>query len=104
MIVVKGNQAIPVSILKNGDMIVTASGDRSMVTSIKYVRRKGAYAPFTAPGKIGVNDIVVSNYISYQGSEYLKIGGLETPFSYQFLAHMFESAHRLAVMIDWFQG
>jgi hypothetical protein len=48
-----------------------------------------------------VNDLVASNYIAYQGSEYLTIGGIETPFSYQWLAHTFNSAHRLAVMMGF---
>ena len=43
-----------------------------------------------------VNDIVASNYVAFQGSEYLIIGGVETPLSFHWLAHTFESGHRLA--------
>merc|ERR1712045_997026 len=67
--------------------------------SIRKVVRKGAFAPFTASGSIVVNDIVASTYIAYQGCENLKIGGIESPLSYQWVAHTFNSVHRLAVMV-----
>jgi hypothetical protein len=44
-----------------------------------------------------VNDIVASNFVTFQeGSEYLIIGGVETFFTFHWLAHTFESGHRLA--------
>jgi hypothetical protein len=101
MMMVDGDRAVPASMLKKGDLVVTASGEVAAVKSIKKVVRKGAFAPFTESGKIVVNDIVASNYVAFQGSEYLKIGGFETPFSYQWLAHTFNSAHRLAVMMGF---
>jgi hypothetical protein len=101
MMMVDGDRAIPASMLKKGDLVVTASGETAAVKSIKKVVRKGAFAPFTESGTIVVNDLVASNYIAYQGSEYLTIGGIETPFSYQWLAHTFNSAHRLAVMMGF---
>jgi hypothetical protein len=103
MVMVDSDRAIPASILKKGDMVVTASGEVASVKSIETVLGKGAFAPFTESGKIVVNDLVASNYISYQDSEYLKIGCFETPIRYQWLAHAFNAAHRLAFKIG-FQG
>merc|ERR1711862_295419 len=80
-------------------MLLTSSNEFVAVTSTKEVVRKGTFAPFTASGSIVVNDIVASNYIAYQGSENLKIGGIESPLSYQWIAHTFNSVHRLAVMM-----
>jgi len=95
------NHYVPASNVKQGDMLQLASGDLVAVKNIKTVTRKGAYAPFTNSGKIIVNNIVASNYISYQGSEYLMVGDMETPLSYQWIAHTFNSAHRLAVMMGF---
>jgi hypothetical protein len=95
------NHYVPASNVKLGDMLQLASGNHVEVKSIKTVTRKGAYAPFTNSGKIVVNNIVASNYISYQGSEYLMVGEMETPLSYQWIAHTFNSAHRLAVMMGF---
>jgi len=101
MVNIGNNQYVPVSTLKKGDMIQLVSGDVVPVKSIKKVTRKGLYAPFTNSGKIVVNNIVASNYIAYQGSEYLKIGEIQTPFTYQWIAHTFNSVHRLAVMMGF---
>jgi hypothetical protein len=67
-----------------------------VVTTIRDVTQKGLYAPFTSSGTIVVNDIVASSFISFQGSEYLKLGDFVTPFTFQWLAHTFESGHRFA--------
>merc|ERR1711894_315841 len=52
-----------------------------------------------ASGTIVVNGIVASNYVSFQDSEYLKIGSLQTPISYHWLFHTFTSVHRLLVQM-----
>jgi hypothetical protein len=101
MVNVEGGRSVPASMVKIGDMLVTASGDLVDVRTIRNVVRKGIYAPFTESGSIIVNDIAVSNYIAYQDSEYLKLAGIETPFTYQWLAHTFNSVHRLAVMMGF---
>mmetsp|Transcript_21620 Transcript_21620/g.32740 ORF Transcript_21620/g.32740 Transcript_21620/m.32740 type:complete len:698 (+) Transcript_21620:73-2166(+) len=99
MVAMEGGRHVPASLVKKGDMLLTVTDELAAVTSIKNVVRKGAFAPFTASGNIVVNGIVASNYVAYQGSEYVKIGEMETPFSYQFMGHTFNSVHRLAVMV-----
>merc|ERR1711935_477723 len=47
------------------------------------------------------NNIVASNYIAYHGSDNLKIGIIESGVSYQWIAHSFNSIHRLAVMMGF---
>jgi len=96
MVVIEGGRNVPASSIKRGDKLVSSSGELVAVKTIRTVVRQGAYAPFTASGSIIVNDVVASNYIAFQGAEYLKVSGVETPFSYQWLAHIFNSVHRVA--------
>jgi hypothetical protein len=83
------SRSVPASMLKVGDSLMTASSaDRGVsITSIDLVTRSGAFAPFTLSGKIVVNGIQASSYISLQEStDKLVVGGFTTPFSYQWLA------------------
>jgi len=98
MVVVDGGRKVPASVIKEGDMLLTTADELVAVKSIRSVVRKGAFAPFTDSGTIVVNDIIASNYIAYQRSEYLNIGGINTPLSFQWIAHTFNSMHRLLVM------
>jgi len=99
MVAIENGRYVPASLVKKGDKLLIVSNELAAVTSIKTVVRKGIFAPFTASGNIVVNGVVASNYVAYQGSEYVKIGEMETPFSYQFMGHTFNSVHRLAVMV-----
>mmetsp|Transcript_6921 Transcript_6921/g.10513 ORF Transcript_6921/g.10513 Transcript_6921/m.10513 type:complete len:501 (-) Transcript_6921:399-1901(-) len=99
MVSVEGDQYVPASLLKVGDRLVSTQNELAEVTKIKIVIRQGAFAPFTASGSIVVNEIVASNYIAYHESEYFKLGGFETPFTNQWMAHTFNSVHRLTVQI-----
>jgi len=101
MVSIDGGRYVPASSIKKDDMLQTASGESVAVKSIKTITRKGLYAPFTSSGNIIVNDVVASNYIAYQGSEYLMIGDIQTHFSYQWIAHSFNSFHRVAVMMGF---
>jgi len=105
----KQHHYVPASSIEVGDvLLVVASSDNdesitntnsaATVIRIESVTRKGAFAPFTPSGTIVVNDILASNYIAYQGSEYLRITSLFT-FSYQWLAHSFTSIHRLVLKL-----
>ena len=101
MVTVEGGRKVPASQIVVGDMLVTGSGELAAVKNIRTVERKGAFAPFTRSGSIVVNDLVVSNYVAFKGSEYLMIAGVETPFSFQWLAHTFNSVHRVAYMMGF---
>jgi hypothetical protein len=65
-----------------GDRLVQVSGDSTEVTNISIVRRYGAFAPFTTSGKVAVNGVVTSCYVSLQDkSDVLVIGNIENaPF------------------------
>eukprot|EP00547_Thalassionema_nitzschioides_P011086 CAMPEP_0194260622 /NCGR_PEP_ID=MMETSP0158-20130606/45602_1 /TAXON_ID=33649 /ORGANISM="Thalassionema nitzschioides, Strain L26-B" /LENGTH=886 /DNA_ID=CAMNT_0039000717 /DNA_START=39 /DNA_END=2698 /DNA_ORIENTATION=- len=100
MVLLGSGRQVPASMIKKGDYLVSpTSPENVVVTSVKTVQRKGVFAPFTPSGTIVVNDIVASNYIAYQGSEHLKVGSIQTPFTYQWVAHAFNSIHRLAVQL-----
>jgi len=91
-------QFIPASDVTVGDNLQTFTGEHVAVEAIQTVGRNGVYAPFTASGTIIVSNIISSNYIAFQGSDHLVLGGWRTPFSYQWLAHASQAPHRV-----WFR-
>jgi hypothetical protein len=99
LILSHGEHWVPAGILQAGDKLVDADGNSVSITKIQRVNRKGVFAPFTKSGSIVVNDLVASNYIGYQGSEYLMVGGVQTPLTYHWVAHIFNSVHRIAVTL-----
>lgn len=90
-----GGKFIPASLLRVGDELESANGEVVTVGAIKTVLRNGAYAPFTASGTIVVNLIKASNYIAFQESDRLVVGGWESPFTYHWIAHLSQSPHRI---------
>lgn len=95
MLFVEGGRAVPASAVNTGDKVVLADGKLATIKSIKTAVRQGVYAPFTESGTISVSGVKASSFVAFQGEEYLTIAGIQTPFSYQWLAHSFESAHRI---------
>eukprot|EP00540_Astrosyne_radiata_P008849 CAMPEP_0116825922 /NCGR_PEP_ID=MMETSP0418-20121206/2245_1 /TAXON_ID=1158023 /ORGANISM="Astrosyne radiata, Strain 13vi08-1A" /LENGTH=254 /DNA_ID=CAMNT_0004454505 /DNA_START=258 /DNA_END=1022 /DNA_ORIENTATION=+ len=93
------HRMIPASNLQTGDHILLGTGQWTAVRKIKKVSRKGAYAPFTPSGRIVVNGVMVSTYVAFQDSPVLKIGSVDTFLTYQWLAHAFESPHRVYCMM-----
>mmetsp|Transcript_17998 Transcript_17998/g.41626 ORF Transcript_17998/g.41626 Transcript_17998/m.41626 type:complete len:343 (+) Transcript_17998:788-1816(+) len=92
-------RAMPASNLQKGDRLLLETGEWGTVRKIKTVYRKGTFAPFTPSGTIVVNGVVASTYVAFQDSEVLKLGSVDTFFTYQWLAHAFESPHRLYCMV-----
>jgi hypothetical protein len=90
-----GGQFIPASLLRVGDELESADGEVVTVVEIKTIVRNGVYAPFTSSGTIVVNLIKASNYIAFEESERLVIGGWESPFTYHWIAHLSQSPHRI---------
>lgn len=100
MILLEGGRFVPASMVRKGDMLVNGLGELVLVQTMRKIIRKGVYAPFTQSGTLVVDNIVASNYIAYQDSEYLTIAGFYY-FSYHWLAHTFQSVHRLAVVMGF---
>jgi hypothetical protein len=90
MLLVRGRY-VPASAVQVGDKLESASGDVITVEAINTVVRTGVYAPFTSSRTIVVSNI----YIAFQDSGRLFVGGWETPFMYQWIAHMSHSPHRI---------
>ena len=83
MVLVEDGRFVPASLLKKGDQLVRGnSGELVTVQSVRTVVCKGVYAPFTAFGTIVVDNILASNYITYQGPEYLEVANFATPLTY----------------------
>jgi len=95
MVFLKGGRSVPVSIVKLGDKLELANGEFAAVNGIRKVQKEGAYAPFTASGTLIVNTVKASSFIAFQSSETLKIAGVETGLTFQFIAHTFEVPHRM---------
>ncbi|KAI2489007.1 hypothetical protein MHU86_25590 [Fragilaria crotonensis] len=98
MVFIRKDHSVPAGILKQGDTLLLPNGELTTIRNIDTIDRRGMYAPFTLSGRVVVNGIVASSYVSMQPtSEYLLLGkSLSTPFTLQWLAHAFEAPHRLA--------
>ena len=96
LLLLGGKHWVPAADLRVGDMLTKGDGSSTVISRIGQVTRQGVFAPFTVSGSIVVNDVVASNYVTFQRSEYLRIGKFETPFTFHWLGHIFETAHRLA--------
>jgi len=92
------NRAIPASALRVGDEMIDATGTKAPIVTIKSIVALGVFAPFTPSGRIVVDNTLASSYVTFEDSEFLKIGGVA--FSYQWIAHSFEFPHR--VMCHYF--
>jgi len=93
----KNLRAVPASTIRVGDHLRLVNGEDSEIMKIKKIHRSdGAFAPFTPSGKFVANGVVVSSYVSLQkNNDVLKIASTETPFTMQWLAHVFEAPHRM---------
>lgn len=72
-----------------GDFFTNANGESVVVKSIRPVKRRGYYAPWTVAGDIVVNGVVASNYysipwledfLSGQTMHLLQHGGIAAPY------------------------
>ncbi len=91
----------PASSVRVGHKLSLATGGHAEVRMVTTVVRYGAYAPFTLSGTIAVNSIASSVYVDLQSdSGVLVIRGTKTLVSIQFLAHMFQSPHRLVCKVN----
>ena len=60
-------RAVAAEQLQLGDMVALADGTLSRIVSVRVVRRKGIYAPFTPSGRIVVSGALASIYVDYHG-------------------------------------
>jgi len=91
LIYLGGKGFVPASSVRVGDVLSTGQE----VTGITKISQRGMYAPFTPSGTFLVDGVLVSSYISFQGSDVLRLGPFRTPIKYQWLAHLFEAPHRM---------
>ena len=97
MVQLEGGSFVPASHLEVGSKLVQHDGSSTVVEDIREVESRGVYAPFTESGTIVVNGIVASTFVAFQNSAHVKLGeSVELPISFQWMAHAFESFHRLA--------
>ncbi|CAB9498878.1 Desert hedgehog protein [Seminavis robusta] len=75
-----------------GDILQPAA----KVAEINTVHRKGLYAPLTASGRLVVDDILASSYISLQDeqAEFVAVGSVTTGISQHWFVHLMLSPFR----------
>jgi len=95
MVVIEGGCRVPASSIQVGDRLQLGTGELDTVTQINMVSRNGVYAPFTFSGNIVASDVMASNYIAFQDSDRLIVGNWKTPMTFQWLAHLSQSPHRI---------
>mmetsp|Transcript_1742 Transcript_1742/g.4201 ORF Transcript_1742/g.4201 Transcript_1742/m.4201 type:complete len:504 (+) Transcript_1742:2-1513(+) len=91
MVFVNG-QAVPALYLRKGYEL-DIMDETVVVKDVRQVTRKGAFAPFTPSGTIVVEDVMASCFVAFEESHALTLAGVD--FSYQWLAHVFETPHRV---------
>ena len=96
LIFISKKGAIPASALSIGDELVMINpGERNdKVTSIKAIKSKGLYAPFTKSGKILVNGILSSNFVTLTGESSFSLGGVVCDMHW--LSYLFLAPRRIA--------
>jgi hypothetical protein len=94
MVLIESGRMVPASLVQVGDKLQLAAGAEA-VRSIHQTTGKGAYAPFTASGTVAVNGVVASSFIAFQNSATLQSGTFDTGLSFQSMALLFETPHRL---------
>lgn len=93
MVFVSESRAVPASQLRVGNAIIESSGKKVAIVSIQTTTASGVFAPFTPSGKIVMDGVLSSCFVAMQDSESLSFFGMH--LSYQWLAHTFESLHRI---------
>lgn len=94
LIFVQDRGAIPASLVRIGDKLVSSS-DPVVVEDIRLVARTGVWAPFTASGRISVNGVIASNYVALQNSPVFLLGrDIPTPFTFHWLMDSFQFPHK----------
>ena len=83
-----------------GNILVGLGGGLAKVTKLSSIRKEGVYAPLTASGKIVVNGLVVSTYVSLQKeadmySQVGKGGWLRLPLSQHDISHFWMAPLRI---------
>lgn len=91
-----GEDFVPAGTIKKGDYIQLGTGGMIQVSKVTNISRVGMYAPFTASGKIVVNNVLASTYISFESdSAFVTVVGMKTPVTYQWLAHAWMAPQRV---------
>ena len=83
LVAVKGRGFIPASMIDKGDVL----SDGQQITHMTEITRTGIYAPFTKSGRLIVNGVEVSSYLSLGLNQTLMIGSVEMPLSFHSLSH-----------------
>jgi hypothetical protein len=100
MVMVNG-RFVPASLVQVGDILESSDGTFVTVSSIEMVIRNGVYAPFTASGTIVVSNIKASTYVAFQDTYRVHIGSWESPLTFQWVAQVSQSPHRLITSLGW---
>jgi hypothetical protein len=93
LLFVEGRGPIPASRVVVGDSLLNENGEKLKVHSVTTIIAQGVFAPFTPSGRIVVDGVLASSFVSLDNSPTLKVWGVG--FTYHWLSCLFESPHRL---------
>lgn len=100
MIFMADGNAVPAGILKKGDEILLGNGQTTKITKVTQINSEGVFAPFTRSGKIVVNNVLASSYVTLQrDSGFVTMGAIKTPITHQAVSHTFMTPLRI---LSWF--
>lgn len=86
----------PASTVQLGDRLVLVSGETATVKKVEKLTLRGAFAPLTYSGSLGVDNVVASNYVTLQeNSGDFLIEQVSSGVSMHWLAHLSQAPHRL---------
>lgn len=91
LLLITGKGFLPASMVEIGDLL----SNGVEVSQITSVTREGVYAPFTSSGTLIVDGALVSSFVGFRGSDVLQFGSINTHIKYHWLAHVFETPHRM---------
>lgn len=94
------NNPVRADSVKAGDVLKSAGTARSEIKKVRQITRTGAYTPLTTTGKIVVDKIHASSYISLQNkaSEFVQLKGVDTLLPQQDGIHLVLSPFRMLCM------
>jgi len=82
--------------VQTGD-VLESTGSNAEIRKIRQIKRTGVYTPLTTTGKIVVNNIYASSYVSLQenASEFVQVKGVNTPLTQHYGIHLCLSPFRM---------
>lgn len=86
--------------VRAGDVLQSTRATLAEIKKVRHIKRTGVYTPLTTTGKLVVDDIHASSYISLQKTapEFMQLKGVDIPLAQQDAVHLALSPFRVLCM------